>query len=58
MVDPIRASTGIMPQPYVTSPDVAWSSALSSSGTVTKWYGDGPLQNHTSPLNSRSTRSA
>jgi hypothetical protein len=25
---------------------------------VTKWYGDGPRQNHTSPLNSRSTRSA
>jgi hypothetical protein len=25
---------------------------------VTKWYGDGPLQNHTSPLNSRFTRSA
>ena len=30
--------------------------ALSSSGTVTKWYGDGPRQNHTSPLNSSSTR--
>ena len=48
-------ATGIMPQPYVTSAAAVWSSALSSSGTVTKWYGDGPRQNHTSPLNSRST---
>ena len=32
----------------------AFSSALSASGTVTKWYGDGPRQNQTAPLNSSS----
>ena len=36
-VDPIRSSAGIMPQPYVTRADAARNSALSGSGTVTKW---------------------
>jgi hypothetical protein len=57
-VDPMCAVTGIIPQPYVTDDAVTCSCALSSSGTVTKWYGDGPRQNHTSPLNSRFTRPA
>lgn len=56
-VDPITTSTGIIPQPYVTTDDRDSIRALSSSGTVTKKYGDGPRHSHTSPLNSKSTRS-
>ena len=37
---------------------VTRSSALSASGTVTKWYGAGPRHDHTSPLNSSSTGAA
>src|SRR5262249_52431548 len=47
----ISASTGTMPQPYVTSEATASSSRLSGSGTVTKYHGAGPFQNQISPRN-------
>ena len=49
---PIRTSTGIIPQPYVTNPDRAFRSRLCFAGTVTKYHGAGPFQYQILPLNS------
>ena len=57
MDPPSRAVTGTIPQPYVTNEEAPSMPPHSSSGTDTKWCGAGPRQNHTSPLNSRSTGS-
>src|SRR5258707_7295408 len=49
---PIRTSAGIIPQPYVTNPKMAFRSRLCFAGTVTKKNGAGPRQYQILPLNS------
>jgi hypothetical protein len=51
-LSPMWARTGIMPQPYVTAPEMARRSLPSSGGTETKWCGAGPFQNQILPSNS------
>jgi hypothetical protein len=41
-----------MPQPYVTTPDMAFRSRHCFAGTVTKYHGAGPFQNQILLLNS------
>jgi len=49
-VAPIAASTGTMPQPELTGSDASAKRSQSLPGTVTLWNGDGPRQDHGSPV--------